>query len=305
MSLSIEYKGKKVAFSFTVARHHLLVSLMLLATCLIAAIYFSKPLEMQIQQRIVQTKQDFQDQRQELNQVKQKTRSEIAALVLKVGEMQGQVRRLNALGERLAGVASLEKGEFDFSEDVPVGGYGYEADTEAVVSSNDLLAEMNSLMLELEEKENQMEVLESLILSHNIVEDSSMYGRPIKTGWLSSYYGVRKDPFNGLPAMHKGVDFAGIMNQEVFATGAGVVTWAGRRFGYGKMIEIDHGGGYKSRYAHNNKLLVRLGDVVTRGQAVSLMGTSGRSTGPHVHYEVIKNGKQIDPLSYIYRQPKS
>lgn len=105
-----------------------------------------------------------------------------------------------------------------------------------------------------------------------------------------------------MPAMHKGLDFAGEEGADVVATGAGVVTWADSRFGYGNLVEIDHGDGIVTRYGHNKTLLVKTGDIVAKGQVISKMGSTGRSTGPHVHYEVLKHGKQIDPLPYVYRK---
>jgi len=124
----------------------------------------------------------------------------------------------------------------------------------------------------------------------------------VSSGWLSSHYGVRKDPFSGLPAMHKGVDFAGKEGDEIMATAAGIVTWADERYGYGNLVEIDHGDGLVTRYGHNKTINVKVGDVVTKGQAIALMGNTGRSTGAHVHYEVIQKGRQLDPLPYVYRE---
>jgi murein DD-endopeptidase MepM/ murein hydrolase activator NlpD len=144
--------------------------------------------------------------------------------------------------------------------------------------------------------------LESILLNHHIDEQRYLTGKPIEAGWLSSYYGVRKDPFSGLPAMHKGVDFAGKEGTKVIATAAGVVTWSGQRYGYGNLVEINHGDGLMTRYGHNKQLSVKIGDVVTKGQKIALMGNTGRSTGAHVHYEVIRNGLQQDPLPYVYRK---
>jgi murein DD-endopeptidase MepM/ murein hydrolase activator NlpD len=113
---------------------------------------------------------------------------------------------------------------------------------------------------------------------------------------------MRKDPFSGLPAMHKGLDFGGSEGSPVIATGAGMVTWAGPRYGYGNLVEVDHGDGLVTRYGHSKSIHVKVGDVVTKGQQIADMGTTGRSTGPHVHYEVLKNGVQIDPLQFVYRK---
>ena len=136
------------------------------------------------------------------------------------------------------------------------------------------------------------------MMNHNVSNASYIAGRPISEGWLSSQYGVRKDPFNGTPAMHKGLDFASYAEDvKVVATGAGVVTWAGDRWGYGQLIEIDHGGGLKTRYGHNDTLLVEVGDVVTRGQAIAEMGNTGRSTGPHVHMKCCAMTSKLTPIS--------
>lgn len=104
--------------------------------------------------------------------------------------------------------------------------------------------------------------------------------------------------------MHKGIDFAGKEGAEVIATASGVVSWADERYGYGQLIEINHGNGLKTRYGHNKTLLVKVGDVVSKGQAVALMGSTGRSTGPHVHYEILRNDRQINPIKYVYRKGK-
>ena len=102
--------------------------------------------------------------------------------------------------------------------------------------------------------------------------------------------------------MHKGIDFAAKEGTNVVATASGVVTWAGKMFGYGELVEIDHGNGLRTRYGHNKSLLVTVGDVITKGENIAKMGSTGRSTGPHVHYEVLRGGQQIDPLKYVYRK---
>jgi len=120
-------------------------------------------------------------------------------------------------------------------------------------------------------------------------------------GFISSYFGEREDPFSGEEAYHKGVDFAGTAGAHVTAVAAGVVTWAGQRTGYGNLVEINHGDGYVTRYAHNERTLVSVGQTVKRGDSIALMGSTGRSTGPHVHFEVLRNGRQVDPLSFVGR----
>jgi murein DD-endopeptidase MepM/ murein hydrolase activator NlpD len=150
-------------------------------------------------------------------------------------------------------------------------------------------------------RDTQLGALENIILARKLNEEIHPEGRPVHQGFISSYFGERQDPFTGEEAIHKGVDFAGSAGDEVIAVAAGVVTWAGQRAGFGKLIEISHGNGFTTRYAHNQKSLVNVGDTVSRGEPIALMGSTGRSTGPHVHFEVLRNGRQVDPLTFIGR----
>ncbi len=237
---------------------------------------------------------------------------EVIALTLKLAELQSHVYRLDALGNRLADEANIPQEEFDFSVAPPSGGPSYEGQNSAEnppilnegKSFAQMLLEVTALEDHIANKEKQLTLLESLILGHHIENTRYLSGRPISRGWLSSDYGMRKDPFNGKPAMHKGVDFAGKEGAAVIATASGVVSWADNRYGYGQMVEINHGDGLKTRYGHNQKLLVKVGDVVTKGQVVALMGSTGRSTGPHVHYEILQNNVQINPIKFVNRQAK-
>ena len=126
-------------------------------------------------------------------------------------------------------------------------------------------------------------------------------GRPVETGYISSLYGQRTDPFDGNQATHRGIDFAGVAGTEVLAVADGIVSHTGLDGGYGRMIEVTHGDGYVTRYAHNAKILVKPGQTVKRGDAIALMGSTGRSTGPHVHFEVLRNGKPMNPLAFVKR----
>lgn len=231
-------------------------------------------------------------------------KQQVIALTLKLAELQSQVLRLNALGDRLADENDIPEKEFNFDEMPPAGGPVQSAEAINNKTLAELLLEINALEHELDKEEKQLKVLESLTLGHHIQSSSYLSGRPIVKGWLSSYYGIRKDPFSKRPAMHKGVDFAGKEDAPIIATAGGVITWASERYGYGNLIEIDHGDGYKTRYGHNKELLVNLGDVVEKGQVIARMGSTGRSTGPHVHYEILRNNTQINPIKYVYRKAK-
>ena len=231
-------------------------------------------------------------------------KQKLTALTMKLAELQSHVLRLNALGGRLAENANIPVQEFDFYKLLPSGGPSATRGDTSRKSSAQLLVEITQLEKSLDHKENQLTILESLTLGHHIENTRYLSGRPITKGWLSSYFGLRKDPFNGRPSMHKGIDFAGKEDGDIIATASGVVSWADDRYGYGLLIEINHGDSLKTRYGHNKQLLVNVGDVVVKGQIIARMGSTGRSTGPHVHYEILRNDKQIDPIKFVYRKGK-
>ena len=151
-------------------------------------------------------------------------------------------------------------------------------------------------------REAQLNVLESVLLNQNLSARVYPQGRPVKAGWMSSYFGRRTDPFTGKPANHKGVDFAGQEGDEIIAVADGVVTWSADRYGFGKLVEINHGNGYSTRYANNAENLVKVGEEVKKGQTVALMGDTGRATGPNLHFEVLRNGQRVNPVTYIRRE---
>ncbi|MGB5336277.1 MAG: M23 family metallopeptidase, partial [Woeseiaceae bacterium] len=158
---------------------------------------------------------------------------------------------------------------------------------------------MQSLGQQLNSREAQLSVLESVLMNQNLKERVYPQGRPVGSGWISSYFGKRTDPFTGKPANHTGVDFAGKHGAEIVAVADGVVTWSADRYGYGVMVEINHGNGYATRYAHNSENLVAVGDEVRKGQVVALMGETGRATGPNLHFEVLHKGSRVNPVKFI------
>ena len=308
MSLTVIYRGKYINFTKVLKRPTWLSMLLLSVGGMAWMSYFHSVVDAeraQVEQQLKSAKLTYRDQKDEMAQLKDMASSQITALQLKIGELQGQVNRINAFSEQLANVANIPASEFNFAAPSALGGLA-EQPTEAfeLVDTATLMQQMDDLIFQLDGQEQKMALLESILLNHNIEQSTYLSGRPIRSGWLSSDYGMRKDPFTGLPADHKGIDFAGKLGADVIATGSGVVSWADERYGYGQMIEIDHGGGYKTRYGHNETLLVEVGDVVDKGQVIAKMGSSGRSTGPHVHYEILKGGRQINPLKTIYRRAK-
>ncbi|WP_163369754.1 M23 family metallopeptidase [Endozoicomonas acroporae] len=249
-------------------------------------------------------KQVLDTQQQDLGLVRQQAQNQLDALMLRLSELQGRMTRLDALGERLTSKAKLDDGEFDFSEAPALGGPQEFAEAEAAYSKVSLIEAIDQLADQIDNREEQLDLLDNLIANRTLHDDAFLAGLPVRKGWLSSRYGRRTDPFTGKGAWHNGVDFAGKRGSDIISVAAGVVVWSGTRSGFGLLVEVNHGNGYLTRYAHNDENLVKVGDIVTRGQAIAKMGSSGRSTGPHVHFEVLKNGKPQDPSRYIYRASK-
>ena len=247
-------------------------------------------------------------QQQQLQQSKGDAQLQINALTAKIGLLQAEINRINALGQRVADMAKINKGEFDFSQKPGIGGVLVPletADTEytpQTYQAEDLFRGLDDFEALINDRAYQLDVLESILLDKELSAEVRISGRPINKGWTSSFFGKRADPFTGEPAWHGGMDFAGKQGADVISTGSGVVVWAAKRYGYGQMIEINHGDGYSTRYAHCEELLVEVGDVVDKGQVIAKMGSQGRSTGPHVHYEVLRNGKAVNPQRYVNRR---
>jgi murein DD-endopeptidase MepM/ murein hydrolase activator NlpD len=223
------------------------------------------------------------------------------ALALRIGQLNAHIVRLDALGTRLTQMAGLKDGELDFTSAPSLGGpeeplaVTESAQIGGVVSAIDVLDE------QLADRSRQLTVLEDLLLNRKLRDEVRPEGRPVTSGYVSSQFGNRTDPFTGRRAFHKGVDFAGREGAEVVAVGSGVVIWSGERYGYGQLVEINHGNGYVTRYAHNVDNLVAVGDTVRRGQVIARMGDTGRATGPNLHFEVLLNDKPVNPLTYVGR----
>ncbi len=249
-------------------------------------------------------KQTLSEQQNEVEAMRLETGRQLDALTLRLAELQGRLTRLDALGERLTAKTQLDDGEFDFNQMPPVGGPEETASGESHYNKPELLEVIDRLALQIDSREQQLDLLDSLLSNRTIHDESFLAGLPARKGWLSSRFGRRTDPFTGKAAWHNGIDYAGKRGSDIISVASGVVVWSGDRSGYGQMVEINHGNGYVTRYAHNQESVVKVGDVVSRGQTIAKMGSSGRSTGPHVHFEILKNGKAQDPVKYIYRASK-
>ncbi|HHB12063.1 MAG TPA: hypothetical protein ENK62_02545 [Chromatiales bacterium] len=240
---------------------------------------------------------DVAVQSAELEQVRHETQARVEALARRIGDLQAELYRLDALGARLVHLADLDDGEFDFSGQPGVGG---PRQAPASLGEDTLDEVLAALEAKLRDRRAQLEALDRVLQGRKLREAVRPAGSPVKSGFISSPFGKRVDPFTGKSEFHKGLDFAAKVGSEVVAVAGGIVTWAGKRPGYGYLVEIDHGGGFVTRYGHNQKLLVKTGDRVERGQVIGLVGSTGRSTGPHVHFEVLHDGKVVDPRRYLH-----
>lgn len=242
---------------------------------------------------------ELEGEREKIHVTRQQTEDTLDALAIRIGQMNARVIRLDALGQRLTDMADLNDGEFDFDSAPAIGGPEEPNLSGSAVAVPEVLTAMNELGQQLDNREAQLGVLENVLMNKNLSARVYPAGRPVKAGWMSSYFGRRTDPFTGKPANHRGVDFAGKTGAEIIAVADGVVTWSSSRYGFGKLVEINHGNGYATRYAHNSENLVVVGDEVRKGQTVALMGDTGRATGPNLHFEVLKNGRRVNPVTFI------
>jgi murein DD-endopeptidase MepM/ murein hydrolase activator NlpD len=241
----------------------------------------------------------IKQQKNEIIAARAQAEESLNALALRLGQMQAHVVRLDAVGQRLVEVGELDGGEFNFSQAPALGGPEGGANGSSSLKIPDFLTQFDQLSQQLSDREEQLSVLESVLMTRNLQYEVIPSGRPVKKGWISSRYGMRTDPFTGKPDFHKGIDLAGAEGADVIAVGSGVVMWSGKRFSYGNMVEINHGNGYITRYGHNKENKVKVGDTVKKGQVIAKIGNTGRSTGPHVHFEVWRSGLTVDPMKFV------
>ena len=237
-------------------------------------------------------------QQSEVDKNREVTQQRLTAMAIKVGEMQAQVMRLEALGERVAKVSGIKKEEINFDRKPGRGGPLLPGQG-VTLSMDDFQEELTKLSRTLDDKTDQLAVMESLLSREQVRKAALPSALPVSIGFFSSNFGWRLDPFTGQRAMHEGVDFVAEPGTPIKAAAGGIVIYSDNNPSYGNMIEVDHGNGLISRYAHASKRLVKEGDVVLRGQKIGEVGSTGRSTGPHLHFEVLLNGTPQNPTRYL------
>jgi murein DD-endopeptidase MepM/ murein hydrolase activator NlpD len=270
------------------------VSLLISATVWISVSLQPDGVDAQV---VAQWRAKLANQRELVAAVEQKSQHQSAAVGRQLAQMQARLLRMEAIGAHMTDAAGLKGEEFDFNTPPAQGGPIEGGQT--TLGWNELGAELNQLSSYIKRREFELDILDDVLINEEIRDASLVRGRPVKWGWLSSQFGQRVDPITGKTAWHSGVDFAGRDGSDVIAVASGVITFAGERSGYGKLVEISHANGYVTRYAHHKELVVQAGDVVKKGETIGIMGSSGRSTGPHVHFEVLKNGRGVDPARYV------
>ena len=244
-----------------------------------------------------QMKDELSIQQAQLREIEKDANKRNFAISAELAEMQSSLWEIEAVARSLSALAELPQEEFNFNPAVSQGGSSQKPVRKP--DWPDLESQLQQLQLKLERRQKELRVLDEIVKEKKSEEDSTLRGKPVKQGWYSSPFGRRMDPITGRPAWHAGVDFAGKLGSDVIAVASGVVVYSGRKDGYGNMVEIHHGGGVVTRYGHHDELKVDVGDFVKQGDVIGLMGNSGRSTGPHVHLEVIRDGRAVNPLQNI------
>ena len=231
----------------------------------------------------------------ELEKVRREAQHEVNALAARLAELQAQANRLNALGSRLTQAGQLQDGEFDFDKPVGQGGAGTASDMPA----HELRERLAQLEGDYRHAGTQLGVLEDLLFNRALDRNSVPSRDPIAGSYITSGFGGRADPFGGGSQFHKGIDFEADVGDPVLAVADGVVSFSATRSGYGETVEIDHGNGYVTRYAHNSRLVRQVGELVRAGQVIAKAGSTGRSTGAHVHFEVWQDGVVVNPRKFL------
>jgi murein DD-endopeptidase MepM/ murein hydrolase activator NlpD len=237
-------------------------------------------------------------QQEQNEKVQNYLRENLNAMAAKLGQMQAQLLRLDTLGERLAKTAGFKPQEFMF--DQPPGRGGAVSSLPSYnLSLGDLTQQINLLTTQMEDRTEKLGVLDSLMIVDSAKKKLLPSVLPIEGGWYSSNYGWRIDPISGVRAYHEGMDFMAELGTPAHAAAGGMVIFSDFHPQYGNMVDIDHGNGLVSRYAHLSKRLVKNGDVVLSGGTIGAVGTTGRSTGPHLHFEVRQNGAPLNPVRFL------
>ncbi len=230
-------------------------------------------------------------------------RESLNTMAARLGEMQAKLLRLDTVGERLSKLAGLDPKEFMFDQTPARGGPAPVVEAKPL-SFVELTEQLDTLGGNLDDRSDKLGALESRLFLDYAKKQFVPSSLPVDNNWFSSNFGWRIDPFTGLSTFHEGVDFMSPTGRPIRTAAAGVVVYSGRHPQYGNMVEIDHGNGLVTRYAHASNLEVAVGDVVVIGQKVGTIGSTGRSTGPHLHFEVRVGGAAVNPTKFLKKNSR-
>lgn len=240
----------------------------------------------------------LENQQANIDAAKKNAETNLDALSARLSILQAHLLRLDALGSRLIDIAGMSEKEFNMLEPPGLGG-PLIMTKQTSMGMFDFIETLQDVSQKIEDRSEKFSAMESMLLNSNVQSQILPEGSPVTGGWASSAFGWRTDPILGKKDFHRGVDFAGRSGSNILSVATGIVIWSGKHYGYGNVIDVSHGNGYVTRYAHNKKNLVVVGDKVEKGQKIALMGSSGRSTGPHLHFEVVHNGKHVNPKKFV------
>jgi len=224
------------------------------------------------------------------------TKENLNALAAKVGELQARILRLDAFGQRLAKAAGIKPEEFKFDEKP---GQGGPAAAGRDLSMPEFQHMLDDISRTLDDRGDKLGVLDSLLLDDRLARKTIPTTLPVAMGYYSSNFGYRVDPITGKSTFHTGVDLIANVGTPVMAAAGGVVASSSYSGEYGNMVDVDHDNGLTSRYAHLSRSLVKAGDVVMKGQVIAMVGVTGRTTGPHLHFEVREKGIPLNPNKFL------
>lgn len=241
---------------------------------------------------------EFKKQQNNANTDKQKTKQSLDTLYAKLSTLQAHLLRLDVLGSRLVEIANISDIEFNMLHPPGLGGPEISNINNTLYATN-FIDELHITDQKVKDSNEKLFAIESLISATNLQSQTFPKGNFMQNSWLSSPFGWRTDPISGKKEFHRGVDLVAKVGTNIVSVADGIVTWAGRHPEYGNMLEINHGNNYITRYAHNKKNLVTVGEKILKNQIIAIIGSTGRSTGLHVHFEVLYNGKNLDPKKFI------
>ena len=246
-----------------------------------------------------QLHQELAEEKENIEELRTYLKNNLTALSARLGGLQAQVSRINAVEKRLANAAKIDIESFDFNNEPALGG-----SEDVFLSSNSInTPELSNDILKMEEmlaeREAAIKALGVSLSEMVLKEDQTPEGMPVKKGWISSRYGWRISPITGKKQFHKGVDIPSYTGADVLAVADGVVIRSEKQSAFGNVVEINHGEGMRTLYAHNSKNMVDVGESVSKGDKIAEVGSTGRSTGPHVHFQVYKNGKVVNPKPFL------